>query len=95
MDSSEKGHTGLASYYEQKGESAGVWVGSGLAGIDGLAVGDPVSAEQMRRLFGAGEHPLADDRLAALPRDASEADRRFAVRLGAPFKVFELSLIHI
>jgi len=89
MDSSEKGHTGLASYYEQKGESPGVWVGSGLAGIDGLAVGDPVSAEQMRRLFGAGEHPLADDRLAALPRDASEADRRFAVRLGAPFKVFE------
>ena len=36
MDSTEKGHTGLASYYTQKGETPGVWVGSGMAGIEGL-----------------------------------------------------------
>ena len=89
MDSSEKGHTGLASYYEQKGESPGVWVGSGLVGLDGLSAGDPVTAEQMRLLFGSGMHPLADQRLAELPADASDADRRAASRLGNPFLVIE------
>ena len=38
----------------------GVWVGSGMDGIDGLDAGDPVTAEQMRALFGHGLHPLAD-----------------------------------
>jgi hypothetical protein len=37
-----------------------VWIGSGLDGIDGLAAGDPVTAEQMRALFGCGMHPLAE-----------------------------------
>ena len=36
MDSTEKGHLGLASYYTQRGESPGVWLGSGMAGVDGL-----------------------------------------------------------
>ena len=31
MDSSEKGYTGLASYYAEKGETPGVWVGSAQA----------------------------------------------------------------
>jgi TrwC relaxase len=48
LDATEKGRTGLASYYTERGESPGVWVGSGMEGIDGLAVGDPVTAEQMR-----------------------------------------------
>lgn len=30
-------------------------------GIHGLSVGDEVTAEQMTRLFGTGEHPLGDD----------------------------------
>ena len=89
MDSSEKGHTGLASYYEQKGESPGVWAGTGLAGLDGLSAGDPVTAEQMRLLFGSGMHPLADQRLTALAAGASDADRRTASRLGSPFLVIE------
>ena len=38
------------------------WVGSGLAGIDGLHGGDPVTAEQMQALFGVGLHPLAAQR---------------------------------
>src|SRR5215211_7937971 len=54
LDATDKGHTGLASYYTERGESPGVWVGSGMAGIDGLDVGDPVTAEQMRALFGCG-----------------------------------------
>ena len=60
MDATEKGHTGLASYYTERGETPGVWIGSGLDGIDGLAAGDPVTAEQMRALFGCGLHPLAE-----------------------------------
>jgi hypothetical protein len=31
-----------------------------MDGIDGLSVGDPVTAEQMRALFGCGLHPLAE-----------------------------------
>jgi hypothetical protein len=30
-----------------------------MASIDGLNAGDPVTADQMRALFGAGMHPLA------------------------------------
>jgi TrwC relaxase len=34
LDATEKGHLGLASYYTERGEIPGVWMGSGLAGID-------------------------------------------------------------
>jgi len=88
LDSTEKGHTSLASYYTERGETPGVWLGSGLAGIDGLDVGDPVTAEQMRALFGSGHHPLAGPRGAALPADATLAQIREATRLGQPFKVY-------
>jgi TrwC relaxase len=60
LDSTEKGHTGLASYYTERGETPGAWIGSGLNGIDGLTAGNPVTAEQMRALFGCGLHPLAE-----------------------------------
>ena len=66
LDASTKGHVGLASYYTARGESPGVWVGSGMEGFDGLEVGDPVTAEQMRALFGCGLHPLAELRLQQL-----------------------------
>ena len=59
LDATEKGHVGLASYYTERGETPGAWIGSGMAGIDGLSAGDAVTAEQMRALFGAGLHPLA------------------------------------
>ena len=59
--------TGLAAYYEEKGESPGVWMGTGLTGLDGLSAGDPVTEAQMKALFGNGHHPLADQiRQAAL-----------------------------
>src|SRR5687768_16265558 len=30
LDATEKGHTGLASYYTERGETPGTWIGSGL-----------------------------------------------------------------
>jgi conjugative relaxase-like TrwC/TraI family protein len=90
LDATEKGHTGLASYYTQRGETPGVWIGSGMNGIDGLTAGDPVTAEQMRALFGCGLHPLAELRQQQLegpgltPRDYQDA-----ARLGVPFKIVD------
>ena len=94
LDSTEKGHTGLASYYTERGESPGVWVGSGMEGIDGLAVGDPVTAEQMRALFGCGLHPLAELRLQQLDGpDLTERDFQDVMRLGAPFKIIRCDAV--
>jgi hypothetical protein len=90
LDATDKGHTGLASYYAERGESPGVWVGSGMEGIDGLAVGDPVTAEQMCALFGCGLHPLAELRLQQLEGpDLTGGDFRDVMRLGAPFKIID------
>ena len=89
LDATEKGHVGLASYYTERGETPGAWIGSGMAGIDGLIAGDPVTAEQMRALFGAGMHPLAATRLDQLDvADFTDTNVRSAIRLGAPFKVY-------
>jgi conjugative relaxase-like TrwC/TraI family protein len=89
LDSTEKGHVPLASYYTERGETPGVWIGSGLAGIDGLQVGDPVTAEQMRALFGVGLHPLAAQRQQQLQGpDLTDRDYVAVTRLGAPFKIY-------
>jgi conjugative relaxase-like TrwC/TraI family protein len=89
LDATEKGHVGLASYYTERGETPGAWIGSGLAGIDGLNAGDAVTEEQMRALFGAGMHPLATQRLGQLGvADLTDASVKVATRLGAPFKVY-------
>jgi hypothetical protein len=91
LDATAKSHVGLASYYMERGESPGVWVGAGLAGIDGLEAGDAVTAEQMRALFGAGMHPLATQRLEQLrDADLTEANVRAATLLGVPFRVFDM-----
>jgi len=68
----------------------GVWVGSGMDGIDGVDAGDPVTAEQMRNLFGHGMHPLADVRaqhfeVSDIMLDAVDD----AMWLGAPFRVVD------
>ena len=81
---------GLASYYAERGETPGVWIGSGLDGIDGLDAGDPVTAEQMRALFGFGLHPLAELRQQQLAGpDLTPRDYQEAARLGAPFKIVD------
>jgi DNA primase catalytic core len=95
-DSTEKGHTSLGDYYEQKGESPGAWVGSGLSGL-GMIAGERVSAEQMKALFGEGRHPNAkavEDAIvgeggsSAAALKASGLGRAFAVYDGAnPFQV--------
>jgi conjugative relaxase-like TrwC/TraI family protein len=90
LDATEKGHTGLASYYTERGETPGVWIGSGLDGIDGLTVRDPVTAEQMRALFGCGLHPLAELRQQQLEGPAlTIRDFQEVTKLGAPFKIFD------
>ena len=59
-----------------------------LDGIDGLAGGDEVTAEQMRALFGCGLHPLAELRQQQLEGpDLTLRDFQDAARLGAPFKI--------
>ena len=97
LDATDKGHTGLASYYTEKGETPGVWVGSGMTGIDGLDAGDMVTADHMQALFGVGHHPLANERVKELdlrigrpgvPRP-TDADYKAATRLGAPYKVYD------
>ena len=90
LDATEKGHTGLASYYTERGETPGVWIGSGMDGIDGLTAGDPVTAEQMRALFGCGLHPLAELRQQQLEGpDLTPRDFQDVARLGAPFKIVD------
>jgi hypothetical protein len=94
LDATEKGHIGLASYYTERGESPGVWIGSGMDGINGLAVGDPVTAEQMRALFGCGLHPLAELRQQQLEGpELTLRDFRDAARLGVPFKIVDNDLL--
>ncbi|WP_181409665.1 MobF family relaxase, partial [Ornithinimicrobium kibberense] len=63
-DATESRQAGLASYYEEKGEAPGRWLGTGLAGLD-LAEGDVVTEEQMKLLFGQGRHPRSDEPQAA------------------------------
>ncbi|MDN4161880.1 MobF family relaxase [Nocardioides abyssi] len=97
MDATDKGHTGLASYYIEKGEMPGVWLGSGMEGVEGLDAGDIVTADHMQSLFGSGHHPLATQRTKELDlrigRDEAgrptEADYKTAVRLGTPYKVYD------
>ncbi|GAA6527865.1 MobF family relaxase [Intrasporangium sp. DVR] len=65
LDSTEKGSIPLADYYAAKGEAPGRWIGSGLVGIDGLAINDIVTAEQMKHLFGSGCDPTSGRPLGA------------------------------
>lgn len=65
LDSTEKGSIPLADYYAAKGEAPGRWIGSGLVGIDGLAINDVVTAEQMKHLFGSGCDPTSGRPLGA------------------------------
>ncbi len=90
-DRSEGVGPSLASYYTERGEIPGVWVGSGLAGIDGIDVGSVVTPDQMQSLFGAGRHPNALQIAAALEsrEDLTPAEREAAMNLGKPFRVFE------
>jgi conjugative relaxase-like TrwC/TraI family protein len=89
LDATEKGHVPLASYYTERGETPGAWIGSGLAGVDGLKAGDPVTADQMQALFGVGLHPLPAQRQQQLEGpDLTSRDYQLVTRFGAPFKIY-------
>jgi hypothetical protein len=92
LDATHRGRTGPASYYTERGETPGRWIGRRLAGVDGLDVGDVVTGEQMRLLFAEGRHPLAEtspsnDRVLALgvPYRPSTGEQPFQAALRAPF----------
>ena len=86
MDAVGEARPSLANYYEEKGESPGRWVGSGMAGLEGLAVGDQVTEGQMWNLYGVGYHPLAEQMMeAAINANRPMAEERRAPRLGSPF----------
>src|SRR3954447_5297985 len=89
-DATTSGFGSLGDYYSEKGESPGVWMGRGLAGVPDLPVGDRVTEAQMVALFGEGRHPNAAEieRAGLLAgRNPEQVDR--ASRLGAPYRVFE------
>ncbi|WP_280335619.1 MobF family relaxase [Nocardia wallacei] len=95
-DSTDLGTYGLADYYSAHGEAPGRWHGTGLAAL-GIEVGEQVTEEQMRALFGEGRHPNADVIEAevidaeiaagAKPKDAARAAEK-ATRLGNPYRVY-------
>nr|WP_300144448.1 MobF family relaxase [Propionicimonas sp.] len=87
QDATEKGHTGLASYYTQRGETPGVWVGSGCASVGPGFPGSVVTQEQMQALFGAGMHPQGPEVVRQLGPDAPQPLVDAALRLGTPFRV--------
>jgi DNA primase catalytic core len=86
-DATEKGHTSLADYYQERGESPGRWYGTGLAGLD-LHVGEPVTEAQMRALFAEGRHPNAERiEAAVIGAGGTPAEALAASALGRPFPV--------
>jgi DNA primase catalytic core len=88
-DSTEKGRSKLADYYDEKGESPGRWMGSGLTPL-GLAPGETVTASQMASLFGQGQHPRAGEIEAELAeRGGSPAAIAKAIALGRRFPVHD------
>ncbi len=90
-DSTEKGHTSLADYYDEKGESPGRWMGSGLAGL-AMTPGEAVTATQMKSLFGLGMHPNAgaiEEQIAE--RGGTRTEVESAIALGKKFLVHNTS----
>jgi DNA primase catalytic core len=85
-DATHRGREPLGDFYAARGESPGVWVGSGLSGLAGVEAGDHVSAAQMRALFGKGRHPNADAISAAMIAGGhSRAQALRASKLGVAF----------
>ncbi|WP_063127602.1 MobF family relaxase [Nocardia fusca] len=85
----------LSSYYSERGEAPGRWIGSGLSEV-GIAEGERVTESQMRALFGHGLHPNADAVIAAqiealmaegISYRAAKLSAIRMARLGRPFSV--------
>ena len=80
----------MTRYYATEGNPPGVWMGAGLAGLDGgrgLAAGSTVSSEQMERLYRDGIDPVSGVVLGRRNRVPVGVAHRIATRveaLGAP-----------
>ena len=92
MDRTGGPRTGLASYYTEKGETPGAWVGL----RDGRhrrpdASGTRSPRSRCRPCSGAGLHPLAAAARASGCEgpDLTERDFQAVTRLGVPFKVYD------
>ena len=85
LDATEKGHTGLADYYSQRGESRACGSGRRWPASTWCA-GQTVTAEQMASLFGRAGTPTLTSAGADLAgTGASARDQAARDRLGAPF----------
>ncbi|BDT91510.1 hypothetical protein IFM12275_14860 [Nocardia sputorum] len=93
QDVNDRGPQDLSTYYSERGESPGRWLGSGLPNV-GIAVGEAVTEAQMRALFGHGLHPNAEAMIAAevealaaegISSRTARAHAVRLVRLSAPF----------
>jgi DNA primase catalytic core len=95
-DATHRGYGDLATYYSEKGEAPGVWLGTGLSSLTDFPVAGCVTEAQMRALFGQGRHPNADaieQAARAAGKDHSEIDA--ASRLGNPYRVYkQASMFH-
>jgi conjugative relaxase-like TrwC/TraI family protein len=63
----------LAAYYAASGYPPGMWLGTGLAGVDGgrgLPAGTRVAESEMARLFGRGQDPVSGAPLGRPPATA-------------------------
>jgi len=90
LDATSRGQGDLGTYYSERGEAPGVWMGRGRSGVPDFRYPEPVSEAQMRSLFGAGRHPDAENiehRLRSTGASEGEVDR--ATSLGRAFPVFE------
>ncbi|MGN6243834.1 MAG: MobF family relaxase [Motilibacteraceae bacterium] len=80
-DDTARGRGSLGAYYAERGEAPGVWLGVGLASLEGgPRAGEAVSEAQMVALFGHGQHPDAAD-LAGTHSDGTPR----GTALGMPF----------
>src|SRR5215207_30019 len=68
LDATEKGHVGLASYYMERGETPRLWVGAGLAGIDGLDAGGRGDRRADAGSVRGGDASVGDAVAGAAPR---------------------------
>ena len=98
-DDTHRGRGSLGEYYEQKGESPGVWLGSGLGSLAGdlpqSVVAGVVTEEQMCALFGLGRHPNDRAIIRQLARDgASGRVQDAATKLGHAYHLYEPSEFH-
>ncbi len=95
-DATARGRDTLADYYSSKGESPGLWMGSGLPTLRTIGAGDEVTEAHMLALFGEGKHPdataIEGRHATALVADGASKKDAAALalresKLGNPFRI--------